>query len=166
MGEAGRNRPLFFLDVDGPLLPFGDGSQRDPSGTGPTVHLARLDPRVGLRLAALPCDLVWATTWEDEANTVIAPRIGLPRLPVVNWPEPAIEDEREDQWFGLCWKTRPLVTWANRRPFIWVDDEITDADQDWVSAHHPGRALLHRVPPARGLTDADFTTLDHWLREA
>jgi HAD domain in Swiss Army Knife RNA repair proteins len=160
-----QNRPLLFLDVDGPLLPFGDGPQREPSSTASTAHLARLDPQVGHRLAALPCDLVWATTWEDEANADIAPRLGLPPLPVVTWPEPSAEDERQDQWFGLCWKTRTLVTWANQRPFAWVDDEITDADRDWVSAHHPGRTLLHHIPPPLGLTDDDFITLDHWLRE-
>ncbi|GAA2449088.1 HAD domain-containing protein [Actinomadura vinacea] len=159
-----QNRPLLFLDVDGPLLPFGDDPQREPSGTGSTAHLARLDTQVGIRLAALPCDLVWATTWEDEANAVIAPRIGLPQLPVVNWPEPSDGDEREDQWFGLCWKTRTLVAWANQRPFAWIDDEITDADRDWVSQHHPGRALLHPVAAPRGLTDDDFAALDHWLR--
>jgi hypothetical protein len=42
------------------------------------------------------------------------------------------------------------VTWAAGRPFAWVDDEITDADRDWVSAHHGGRALLHRVESFRG----------------
>ncbi|MEV4105915.1 hypothetical protein AB0J42_37255 [Nonomuraea sp. NPDC049649] len=94
-----QGRPLLFLDIDGPLLPFGGSPQRRPSGT----HLARLDPQVGLRLAALPCDLVWATTWEDEANAEISPRIGLPRLPVVHWPDPSDQDECEDRWFGLCW---------------------------------------------------------------
>lgn len=83
---------------------------------------------------------VWATTWEDEANAEIAPRIGLPTLPVVNWPESSDEHDREDQWFGLFWKTRTLVDWADGRPFAWVDDEITDADRNWVSAHHRGRA--------------------------
>jgi hypothetical protein len=29
----------------------------------------------------------WATTWLDDANTEIAPRLGLPDLPVVAWPE-------------------------------------------------------------------------------
>lgn len=159
-----QERPLLFLDVDGPLLPFGDGPQRQSSGSGQTAHLARLDPQVGLRLAALPCDLVWATTWEDQANAEIAPWIGLPRLPVVNWPEPSDADEREDQWFGLCWKTRTLVAWANQRPFAWVYDEITDADRAWVSAHYPGRALLHHIPSPQGLTDDDFIALDHWLR--
>ncbi|GAA1631650.1 HAD domain-containing protein [Nonomuraea maheshkhaliensis] len=156
-----RERPLLFLDVDGPLLPFGDGSRPPPPGGG---HLARLDPQVGLRLAALPCDLVWATTWEDQANAELAPRLGLPRLPVVNWPEPSAEAEHEDRWLGLCWKTRTLVAWAKGRSFVWIDDEITDADRDWVPAHHPGRALLHHVPSPRGLTDDDFTALDQWLR--
>jgi hypothetical protein len=35
---------------------------------------------------------------------------------------------------------------GEQRPFAWVDDEMTDADLDWVLAHHPGRALLHHVP--------------------
>lgn len=68
-----EEHPLLFLDVDGPLLPFGDGPQREPSGTATDSHLTRLDPRVGPRLAALPCELVWATTWEEAANTDIAP---------------------------------------------------------------------------------------------
>lgn len=121
---------------------------------------------MGLRLAALPCTLVWATTWEDEANTEIASRIGLPTLPVVKWPEPSDAHDREDQWFGLCWKTRTLVEWADGRPFAWVDDEISDADRDWVSAHHRGRALLHHVQSFRGLTSEDFAVLGQWLRVA
>ncbi|WP_433352372.1 HAD domain-containing protein [Microtetraspora malaysiensis] len=157
-------RPLLFLDVDGPLLPFGEDPQREPRVATPDSHLARLPSEVGRRLAALPCDLVWATTWEDEANVEIAPRIGLPHLPVVNWPEPSDEHEREDRWFGLHWKTRTLVNWAAGRPFAWVDDEITDADRDWVSTHHGGRALLHHVESFRGLADEDFAALDQWLR--
>jgi hypothetical protein len=42
----------------------------------------------------------------------------------------------------------------------WVDDEITDADRQSVSEHHPGPALLRRVDAARGLTDQDFTALE------
>jgi hypothetical protein len=160
------NRPLLFLDVDGPLLPFGDGPQRDLAGTASNSHLARLNPQIGPRLAALPCDLVWATTWGEEANIELAPRLGLPQLPVVNWPEPSAAHEREDRWFGLHWKTRTLVAWADGRPFAWVDDEITDADRDWVSTHHPGQAILHRVASSRGLTDQDFAVLDQWLQLA
>ena len=157
-------RPLLFLDVDFTASSVRPRPAARADRRSPHPHLARLNPEVGIRLAALPCELVWATPWEDEANAEIAPRIGLPRLPVVNWPQSSAEHEYEDQWFGLHWKTRALVQWAARRSFAWIDDEITDADRDWVSMHHHGQALLHHVDSSRGLDDTDFTALDTWLR--
>ncbi|HUC24908.1 MAG TPA: HAD domain-containing protein [Streptosporangiaceae bacterium] len=163
MSDRGQ-RPLLFLDVDGPLLPFGESSQRGHREPGKAPHLARLRLDAGPHLAALTCTLVWATTWLQDANAEIAPLLGLPDLPVVAWPEPDEASEHEDQWLGLCWKTRTVVAWAEGRPFAWVDDEITDADRDWVSEHHRGLALLRSVDPSVGLTDQDFAALDGWLR--
>jgi hypothetical protein len=148
-----------FLDVDGPLIPFG-GVGHPTYGPVPATGnplLTRVNPDHGRRLAALPCDLVWATTWQEDANESVAPLLGLPPLPVVPWPE---EDPRAD----VHWKTPALVAWAAGRHFAWVDDEITPRDRAWVAAHHRGAALLHRVDPRFGLTDADFTVLDEWLR--
>jgi hypothetical protein len=159
-----EQRPLLFLDVDGPLLPFGDKPSGHREGL-PVPRLAQLRPEVGRRLAALPCTLAWATTWLEDANAEVAPRLGLPILPVVTWPGPTPADEHEDQWFGLCWKTRTLVDWADGRPFAWVDDEVTDADRQWVSEHHPGPALLRTVDAAVGPTDPDFAAVDGWLRK-
>lgn len=155
--------PLLFLDVDGTLIPFRQARQASPLDSASSSYLSRLDPRIGARLAALPCRLVWATTWESEANAEVAPRLGLPPLPVVRWPEPTPAGEREDRWFNLHWKTRTLVAWAAGRPFAWVDDEITEADEDWVAAHHRGRALLCRVEADRGVTDADLDAVGAWL---
>lgn len=161
-------RPILFLDVDGPLIPFG-ASTGAPSTAPTSWHgfagpenplLGRLDPAIGLRLAALGCDLVWASTWMDEANEVVAPRIGLPALPVVRWLD-ASPDEGPR---GLHWKTRHLVEWADHRPFVWVDDEISAVDRLWVAAQHRGPWLLHRVDPSQGLSDDDFAVLADWLR--
>jgi hypothetical protein len=166
-------RPLLFLDVDGPLIPFGVPSGQYPTYlSDPSSHAAssnplldRVDPGHGPRLAALPCDLVWATTWAADANECLSPRLGLPQLPVVDWPEPS-EFEEQDGRDGLHWKTRALVDWAAGLPFVWVDDEITGTDREWVRAHHRAPALLHRVAPQHGLVDADYTALAEWLRRA
>ncbi|THA71422.1 hypothetical protein E6P78_05705 [Streptomyces sp. A0958] len=165
--------PLLFLDVDGPLIPFGPrtGGHRTypqaplPPGAGTHPLLARIDPALGPRLAALPCELVWATTWAGEANTVVAPRLGLRDLDVIAWPESPEQEER-DARAGLHWKTRTLVDRAAGRAFVWVDDEISATDRRWVGARHTGPALLHRVDPAVGLTGADLQLIDAWLRTA
>ncbi|AOS66044.1 HAD domain-containing protein [Actinoalloteichus hymeniacidonis] len=168
MTDLGR-RPLLFLDVDGPLIPFGADPPEYPtfrahgeSETNPLLQ--RIDPEHGPRLTALGCELVWATTWLADANDSIAPRLGLPALAVVDWPEPS-EIETRDARAGLHWKTRVLVEFAAGRPFIWVDDELTDTDRIWVAAHHPTPALLHRVDPRHGITAADYTALTAWSRQ-
>jgi hypothetical protein len=151
-------RPLLFLDVDGPLIPFGRSSGRYEIFTDADLGnplLSRVDPRLGPRLLALGCDLVWATTWLADANECVAPLLGLPELPVLGFPE---DDDR-----GLHWKTRPIVEWADGRPFTWIDDESTDADRVWVASHHPGAALLHTVDASAGLTSRDLAAIATWL---
>jgi hypothetical protein len=74
--------------------------------------------------------MVLATTWMDDARTGLAPWLGLPRLPLVDWPEEEGDADGEGP-AGPHWKTRTLVAWAAGRPFVWVDDEITGADRAW-----------------------------------
>jgi len=166
--------PLLFLDVDGTLIPFGATPEQLPGGypvydypLAPHLEethplLARIDPALGPRLMALPCELVWATTWEYDANLWIGPLLGLPELPVVCWPD--LSDAPPSH--GLHWKTRTLLGWSAGRAFAWADDEITAADQNWVAARHPAPALLQRIDPRCGITDQDFAALDAWLRDA
>lgn len=92
----------------------------------------------------------------DEASAVLVPWPGLPALPAVRRPD---EDEPPGLPHG---KTRPPVAWAAGRSFLWVDDEITEADRAWTAAHHPGPALPHRVDHRYGLTENDFRALGEW----
>jgi hypothetical protein len=158
-------RPILFLDVDGVLIPYGNQAAPDSAVVlmaGPEVDdalLSRIDPALGPRLLALGCDLVWATGWEDEANDVISPRVGLPQLPVLAWSVDSLESGPP----RLHWKTRDLIGWASGRPFVWVDDEIGHADRDWVALEHRGPALLHRVDSQVGLTEVDIAAIERWL---
>lgn len=171
---APGSRPLLFLDVDGTLLPTA-GAQRPSTleewnatwQNASNPHLATVVPEHGPRLLALPCDLIWATAWMADANLVIGPILGLPQLPVADLgPLPGIDDpvrQEHDGTASLSWKTRGLVELATGRSFVWLDDELTDADRAWVAAHHPGESLLHRVDPGSGLTTADLTAVEQWL---
>ncbi|WP_329613121.1 hypothetical protein OG244_07260 [Streptomyces brevispora] len=169
------SRPLLFLDVDGPLNPYAAKAERRPEGyttlrvphnSGmPTEHgepvLRRrplrvwLNPEHGQDLLRLDYELCWATTWMADANRWIAPVLGLPELPFVDFGDALFRDRPD----GVHWKTAPLVDYADGRPFAWVDDEQSDADQAYLTAHHRARGLLHHVNPRIGLREEDFRTL-------
>nr|WBO77250.1 hypothetical protein SBE_000759 [Streptomyces sp. SBE_14.2] len=157
-------RPLLFLDVDGPLNPWAAQPERRPEGYT-TIRVPQPDRRRPLRvwlnpthgpsLQALDYELCWATTWMAAANQWIAPVLGLPELPYVDFGENLFA-QRPD---GVHWKTPALVEYAQGRPFAWIDDEQTAPDTEYVTTHHPAPALLHHVNPRIGLRDPDFAVL-------
>ncbi|WP_151773986.1 hypothetical protein [Streptomyces abyssomicinicus] len=175
------SRPLLFLDVDGLLNPYAAQPERRPHGyttlrvprTGgspePGRELSRhrrplrvwLNPAHGPGLLGLGFELCWATTWMADANRWIAPVLGLPQLPFVDFGD-ALLQERPD---GVHWKTAALVEYAAGRPFAWVDDEQSGPDEAYVTAHHPAPALLHHVNPRVGLGDGDLGVLAAFARE-
>ncbi|WP_428956214.1 hypothetical protein [Streptomyces sp. cg35] len=164
-------KPLLLIDVDGPLNPYAAKPSRRPEGY--QTHRMRpsgwenpwqkplrvwLNPAHGAQLQALPFDLVWCTTWQHEANEWIGPHIGLPELPVIEWPDSA-RTARSD---GVFWKTEGVVRWAEGRSFAWIDDDFTDKDRDYVARRHAGPALLHWISPRLGLLDHDLQALTEW----
>jgi hypothetical protein len=157
-------KPLLMLDVDGPLNPYAALEQppgyRPYAVTGMDVGALRLwlNPAHGERLSRLPYELVWATTWMHQANEVIGGRVlGLPPLPVIQWTSMHHLDPD-----GLYWKTRQIAQWAAGRPFAWVDDEISGADEEWIAGHYGGDALLRWIDPRVGLVEEDFAALEEW----
>ncbi|MFI5982863.1 HAD domain-containing protein [Streptomyces sp. NPDC051555] len=166
-------KPLLLIDVDGPLNPYAAKPRRRPEGY--TTHRMRptgwslaehakplrvwLHPGHGARLRALAgaYELVWATTWKDEANDWIGPHLGLPRLPFIDWPQMHGRAPR-----GTFWKTQYVVEYAGERPFAWVDDDITPMDREYVDQRHPARSLLLRIDERIGLVQDDFDRLAAW----
>lgn len=169
-----NDRPLLLIDVDGPLNPYAANPNRRPAGY--ETHRMRptgwqepwkkplrvwLNPTHGPALQKLPYDLVWCTTWAAEANEWIAPHIGLPELPFIDWDEERrpVSDRMPD---GTYWKTHQVIEYAAGRPFAWIDDEMTDRDREYAAEHHGGPALLHDVSPRLGLLEPDFEALTAW----
>ncbi|MGW8801335.1 hypothetical protein RPQ02_34565 [Streptomyces sp. AM2-3-1] len=174
------NRPLLFLDVDGPLNPYAAKPEKRPDGyttlrvpQDSGIHEGHgglsarrrplrvwLNPKHGPALLRLDYELCWATSWMDDANRWIAPVLGLPELPFVDFGDVLFQDRPD----GVHWKTGRLIDHANGRPFAWVDDEQSDLDQAYVTAHHRGRGFLRHVNPRIGLREDDFRELTEFAR--
>ncbi|WP_211244604.1 HAD domain-containing protein [Actinospica robiniae] len=184
--DARSAKPILFLDVDGPLNPYAAPIEDHPDGYGthrmrpaswaqdyPPVRLPGgqervptlrvwLNPAHGKALLSLPVELVWATTWEHEANEWIAPHLHLPDLPVLAWHEHDVVRWPDD---GTFWKTQPVAAYAAGRPFAWFDDQIEPEDIRWCEDNYPAPTLLLPIDPAVGLRDADFDAVANWARE-
>jgi len=165
------SRPLLLIDVDGPLNPYAAKPTQRPPGyrthrmrptgwDGPDTKPLRvwLNPAHGPALLALPFELVWCTTWQAQANDWIGPQLGLPTLEHVSFDH---VDSRQVPP-GLYFKTPTVVQWARGRPFAWVDDEVTDADREFVAARHQGPGLLLTVDARTGLLPTHFEQLLDW----
>ncbi|MBP2325553.1 hypothetical protein JOF56_005938 [Kibdelosporangium banguiense] len=157
-------RPLLLLDIDGPLNPFAAKADAKPPGyLEHKFRLAGWSRRHPLRMwlnpahgrsllqAAGPAELVWATTWEHKANTMVAPAIGLPSLPVIQFGET-----------GPAWKFPAVATYAQHRPLIWLDDDFAmypSARDEFLATRAGLPTSLIPINPRTGLTDADFTEI-------
>lgn len=138
-------KPLLLLDVDGPLNPYGAKPTQRPDGyttrhvrTGADGwHWAQsgkrsirvwLNPAHGPMLLALThlVDLAWATTWEHSANRLVAPVVGLPQLPVIEFPS------RGPFPFGQIWKRDAVEAYVGERAFAWLDDDFEPGDFEWA----------------------------------
>lgn len=147
-------KPLLYLDVDGVLNPVDPYPARDFEARTLRGCRVLLSARHGewLRELAEVYRLCWATTWEDAANTHIAPVLGLPALPVVHFsgyrPQPGDPRVRLlEPISGLKWP--PLLRHADGRPFAWLDD-VMPFRLVRNSLFRRDRLLL-RVNPEQGL---------------
>lgn len=135
-------KPLAFLDVDGVLNRAVSNNYAkkkkylvrhlSPSG----FHRLKviLDP-IGdkRRLSELSevFELAWGSTWEDDANRLISPHLGLKSNMLVAYSKNPAGGS----------KASGVVEAAGDRPFIWFDDVVTESDKNLVEA--AGGLLIH-----------------------
>jgi hypothetical protein len=153
-------KPFLVIDVDGVLNPYHAPPGVVPPGfTEHTIKGYRvlLRPQDGPALAAFAdrFELVWATTWEDDANRLLAPILGMPKLPVVHF---------EDPTWRTDWKIPAVAAFVGDRPLAWIDDDFREDADGWAKGR-PAPTLLVRPDPAVGLLSRHFRALDRFAAQ-
>jgi hypothetical protein len=172
-------KTIIAIDIDGTINPFVQPHKSGMRDLGYTSHrhiyhhphthqLVKewvwVNPRLATNIAHLAarhnCELVWLTYWRHLANTWLAPRLGLPTLPVIDVPDPFSPDATTSTWE----KYKALLAYAGDRRWVWFDDDIPPrARVDQEAAHGYDRNLLAQVHPEAGITNDHLSWADLWL---
>jgi hypothetical protein len=163
------SKMLLLLDVDGVLNPLASRNWLDKSnfrkrnttianGNTYPVWLNRDHGQMLLDIAKqYDMELVWCTTWEHEANEFIGWRIGLPKLPVI-----------EFGFNAARWKFNAVLEYAQDRPLAWLDDDFTlqHDHRDWfMDQRAPIPTILQQVSATTGFTQDDLDAIGAWANE-
>lgn len=128
------------------------------------THLNRISQKV---------DVVWLTTWREEADRDFAPAVGLNPFPFAN------PQGREDAWFSGAadFKANPENRWwklnavlehveSTEAPFIWVDDELRSHTKQLLKRKLgvTNRAALMLIPAQNtGMTPEHINQIDNFV---
>ncbi|WP_326558034.1 HAD domain-containing protein [Micromonospora sp. NBC_01796] len=150
------NRPLLFLDIDGVLNPF-DGPC--PAGFSehdlfPGEESIRINPGHGAWITELTAtfDVTWATSWNDDANRLLVPLLGISPLPVLTMPPVPFHPNA---------KVPLIAALAQDRPTAWIDDAHTHEARTWRD-NRSAPTILVAADPAVGLTRAHVDQILTW----
>lgn len=129
-----NNKPFFLIDIDGVLNPDWSNSEAKKNGirriwhvqSGSVRYRMLLNPTHGSWLNELSefFQLVWATTWQDEANDAIRHKLGIPELPVIYFTS--------KEWVTNHSKVPDVLNYVGDTPFVWIEDDLTDRDREML----------------------------------
>lgn len=157
-------KPVWFLDVDGVVSPYGDSHDADAwlydhERPGP-LSVPYRRALVG-RIAGMHAGLVeirWLTTWAPEEVTVWTERAGLGPFGVAG------RAEGPYSW----WKVNTVVAWLtgdSDRRAVWTDDDIANSPHRLRRLRSTFGDRLLAIAPDRtvGLTDEHLDRIEEWL---
>lgn len=111
-------------------------------------------------------EVVWATTWQEHANTYFADVLGVPHLPsALTHHLPRFTEG------SPSWKARNLIAAFPGRPVLWVDDNLPYFDRGYFAERRSPRdraisEFHHITNSALGIQDQDIAWMNTWLRLA
>lgn len=163
--------PVWLLDIDGVLNALVNRDTLEhPHWTDlekklvSTSHGGQFDLTISATViafinaqAALGHDIRWATTWQNDANTFVAPAFGLPQFPV---------GARALGLSDYYYKERAaLLAIDEGRPLVWTDDDAMRLIVKEEIRNSGVPHLLIEPDPTVGLTPADLDAIDAFLRK-
>lgn len=123
----------------------------------------RADLSDGLGELAAGFELVWVTSWQDNANLLLASVLGLPTLLVVRFTAAARED-LGGRYAGRKWKLESVARFVGDRPAAWIDDELHADAWVWAALRAVPTRLLS-PDPSIGMLDRDVRALLAFARQ-
>lgn len=172
--------PWWFLDVDGVVNAFPPPPPGATTWSYRTVEVPAAGRTFAVTVAEEVLDflrdvhttgraeIVWCTTWGEDARASLAPRLDLPEWPVAPYPE-GVRCAPLPGWSALpWWKVEAISRWldAEPRPYAFTDDDLVPAPGEDLRSRHPDlAACLLRPSATLGLTEEDLSVLDHFLKE-
>jgi len=158
---------MLLLDVDGPLNVFGGDfgvlSAKGFSAVQANGYAVMVNPAVGELLKEFAqrhgMQLVWATMWQELAHEHIAPIFSFEQMPHVSFAGGVPTGTPIEVYT----KTPNIAAACGGRPFAWLDDEITQADVEWMDRNCSTPHLLVPVSAATGITRSHLDTVAQWV---
>lgn len=159
--------PVWFLDVDGVINSVGQPKPKhgrhelvDVQTSNGRSYGIRYFPHLIARINDLHhsglVDVVWLTTWNDDAPQRLAPAVGLDDFPVL--PDPQRPDwtshpyAHDRTWWKYGLVLEHLAATPDR-PVVWTDDDLDRRTKNDLRARHRGPAKLITPMPVPGLVD-------------